>query len=816
MRTLIGLVLFLCSATLASAQGTVTGSVADQTGGMLPGASVSLTGAGERRFETTDGAGTFTFANVPPGSYDVSADLSGFAQGTVRVTVDGSTAPPLRLVLNTATINDTVVVSASKTDVTLLNAPATMSVIGQATLEASTSQNYGDLLRSVPGINAVQTSARDVNLTSRSATSTLSNTELVLLDGRSVYLDFFGLVLWDMLPTNFSDIKQIEVVRGPASAVWGANAVSGAVNIITKSPREAVGVSASISAGGFSRDAGSTAGKGMGSLFGVNGTIAQAPTRTLSYRLSAGYFTSDPLPRPVGQIPLIADPRTAGAKVGGGFYPIDGSGAVGTAFSNAGTKQPKVDARLDQELGVGRITYAGGIAGSSGIIHTGIGPFNIQPGSYSSYGRVAYNRNALKASAFLNVTKSEAPNLLLPDPLTGKPLQLDFTTKTADVEIGDSVTIGTNQVLTFGGNARRNLFDITIAPAAKNRTELGVYLQDEIFWKRLRITAGARADKFGNLDNVVVSPRLNASFKVAADHVVRASAGRAFRSPSAINNYLDLTIVNPVDLSGLAPLLPAQFRPLVATPFPLLVRGIGSEYPIGGAPQSTLQQSSLTAYEVGYTGTIARRTTLTAAFYVNRNNNEINFVQLPNNVDPYTSTAPPPGWVLPASLIDVLASQKIFLPRTAFTYLNLGPTRSTGLELSLDQKISSAVSASANYSWQGKPVVLDAPTPYPAAEIAFPPTHRANLNVTLAGRRYLGTLGLNYSTTAFWSDVLTSQYHGFSDAYTLVNLSAGRKWAGSRYTTSVKVTNLLNQDVQQHIFGDIMKRSVMGEVRVSY
>ena len=816
MRTLIGLVVLVCSATLAAAQGTVSGSVADQTGGMLPGASVSLSGAGERRFDTTDGAGTFTFANVPPGTYDITADLSGFAQGTVRVTVDAASLAPLRLVLNTATINDTVVVSASKTDVTLLNAPATMSVISQATLEASTSQNYGDLLRSVPGINAVQTSARDVNLTSRSATSTLSNTELVLLDGRSVYLDFFGLVLWDMLPTNFSDIKQIEVVRGPASAVWGANAVSGAVNIITKSPREAVGVSASISAGGFSRDAGSTTGKGMGSLFGVNGTIAQAPTRTLSYRLSAGYFTSDPLPRPIGQIPLIADPRTTGATVGGGYYPIDGSGSVGTAFSNAGTKQPKVDARLDQELGVGRISYSGGIAGSSGIIHTGIGPFNIQPGSYASYGRVAYNRNALKASAFLNVTRSEAPNLLLPDPLTGKPLQLNFTTKTADVEIGDSVTIGTNQVLTFGGNARRNLFDITIAPNAKDRTELGVYLQDEIFWKRLRVTAGARADKFGNLDTVVVSPRLNASFKVAADHVVRASAGRAFRSPSAINNYLDLNIVNPVDLSGLAPLLPPAFGKVLALPFPLLVRGVGSEYPIAGAPQSTLKQSSLTAYEVGYTGTIARKTTLTAAFYVNRNNNDINFVQLPTSADPYTSAAPPPGWVLPASLIDVLASQRIFLPRTAFTYLNLGPTRSTGLELSVDQHINTAVSASVNYSWQGKPTVLDAPNPYPAAEIAFPPTHRANMNLTLAGRRYLGTLGVNYSAKAFWSDVLTSQYHGFSDAYTLVNLSAGRKWAGARYTTSVKVTNLLNQDVQQHIFGDIMKRSVMGEVRVAY
>ncbi len=63
----------------------------------------------------------------------------------------------------------------------------------------------------------------------------------MLLDGRSIYLDFFGIVLWDFLPTNLTDIKQIEVIRGPASAVWGANALTGVVNIITKSPREAPG-----------------------------------------------------------------------------------------------------------------------------------------------------------------------------------------------------------------------------------------------------------------------------------------------------------------------------------------------------------------------------------------------------------------------------------------------------------------------------------------------------------------------------------------------------------------------------------------------
>ena len=126
-----------------------------------------------------------------------------------------------------------------------------MSVLTSTEIERSPAQNYGDLLRNVPGLNVIQLSARDVNITSRQATGSLSNTQLVLLDGRSVYLDFFGIVLWDLLPTNTSDIKQIEVIRGPASAVWGANALTGVVNIITKTPREAKGSEVTFTGGVF-------------------------------------------------------------------------------------------------------------------------------------------------------------------------------------------------------------------------------------------------------------------------------------------------------------------------------------------------------------------------------------------------------------------------------------------------------------------------------------------------------------------------------------------------------------------------------------
>ena len=121
----------------------------------------------------------------------------------------------------------------------------------------------------------------------------------MVLDGRSIVLDFFGLVLWDFIPSNQADIRQVEVIRGPASAVWGANALTGVVNVITKAPRETLGCG---SVRGRHRPESTSARKSSvielkrpGSSFA---TRCPVPNDRWSYRISAGYFNSDPLSRP--------------------------------------------------------------------------------------------------------------------------------------------------------------------------------------------------------------------------------------------------------------------------------------------------------------------------------------------------------------------------------------------------------------------------------------------------------------------------------------------------------------------------------------
>jgi outer membrane receptor protein involved in Fe transport len=469
----------------------------------------------------------------------------------------------------------------------------------------------------------------------------------------------------------------------------------------------------------------------------------------------------------------------------------------------------------------GRITYSAGYAGTEGIIHTGIGPFRIQSGSNMGYGRIAFSKGALRIATFANLVDAEAPNLLLVDPATNQPVQLNFKTQTFDFEIGHSTVLGGKHVLSYGGNARRNNFDVTLTPNAEDRNEFGAYFQDEIFFDRWRFALGGRVDKFGNIDDPVFSPRVTAMFKPGQRHSIRASYNRAFRSPSSVNNFLNqqIVVLTP-DLSPLRPFLPPPLQPF-ATRLPLVVNNVGNP---------GLKEESLTAYELAYTGSVGR-TTFGFAVYQNDQDDNINFTQLSPGMpfyQPYTVTDPPPpagGITIPPAFIGILAGippqlgGPIVFPKVAATYLNLGPIRQRGVELSIDHSFTNNLTGFANYSWQDDPEILDPDADqirFPVAEVTVPAANRFNAGLNYIDERFLGSLSVNYSDSVFWTDVLSREFHGATDSYTLVNASFGVKWAGGKVTTTIKANNVLNQEVQQHIFGDIMKMSVVGELRFQF
>ena len=687
------------------------------------------------------------------------------------------------------TYQEQVVVTASKTEEQLVNAPAAVSVVTNETIQNSPANNVGDLLRAVPGVNVSQTSARDINITARGATSTLSTSQLALVDGRSVYLDFFGMVMWDLVPTNPNDIKQIEVIRGPASAVWGANAMSGVVNVITRSPREIAATAANqftVGVGAFNRNVtgvnaagtGVTSDQSTGSLFYVNGAHAEAVNQHWAYKVTAGFLTQDPLPRPIGVIPNIF--KTP-------YQP----------FANVGTSEPKFDTRVDYDItGGGTVTLEGGIAGTGGIIHTGIGPFDIDKGSRLGFLSTKYQRGGRRVAFFTNLLNGNANNLLART-VTGQPLPLAFNTKTFDVEANDVHAFGTKNVVSYGGNYRHNTFDISLAPG-NPRNEGGAYAQDEIFINdHFRWVVGGRLDKFSSIKNAVFSPRTTFMIKPNAANTFRLSFNRAFRAPSFINNNISTSILNSVNLSAVAPL--PQLSPFV--------------FPISAFGNPDLKQETLTAYELGYTGTIHQRANVTAAVYWNNTENGIYFTPIKF----FGPTNPPPGWPLPPAVLALLAlnNPPVILPQS-FTYLNYGKIHDKGIELGVDGDATREVHLFANYSYQWMPTIADFPAGTGITDINWPPKNRFNAGFDFSHARLLGNLMVNHTDSAYWQDVLDVRFAGTTKPYTTLNGAIGVRWAKNRVVTSVKFNNLGNQEVQEHIFGDIIKRQVVGEVRVDF
>jgi outer membrane receptor protein involved in Fe transport len=675
------------------------------------------------------------------------------------------------------TYSETVVVTASKVEQQLINVPATVSVVTAETIANAPAQNYGDLLRTLPGVNVAQTSARDINVSTRGATSTLETSQLALLDGRTIYQDFFGFVAWDFLPVDTHEIEQIEIIRGPASAVWGANAMSGVVNVITKTPRQLDGTTVTLGYGAVNRDV-PASDLGTGNSYNVNVTHAQILNDRWAYKISAGVYGMDQLARPMGTIPIVNDPERG--LTGGGTYP---------PFPNSGTTQPKVDARVDYDFpdGQQKLVFAGGAAGTKGIIHTGIGPFDIQSGTVLGYGKVDYSRGNLKVNFFTNLLNGEAPALLALGP-DGKPITFLFDNKTYDFEVGNSNVLGGRHIVTYGGNFRYNAFDLSIAPLGNNRTEGGFYAQDEIFFSdHFRWLVGGRADAFSVIDKFVFSPRTTFMYKPKPDHAIRVSFNRAFRAPSFVNSFLDVTIVQAIDLSPINSAL-GQFA------FPIQANG-----------NLALTEESLTAYELGYTGTFQNRFTVNGAWYLNKTSDGIYFTQ--SGV--YSSANPPPGWPLPPFVLDGLAQQGLFLPSN-YTYLNLKGVRNWGIELGVDARVSPQLTVFANYSWQAEPKPDRAED---FVELNIPPANRFNLGASFSRGRFFGNLSFNYTDSAFWTDVLDARYHGPTDSYGMLNGGFGVRFADDRVTASVKFTDLNNANVQQHVFGDILKRQVWGELR---
>lgn len=159
--------------------------------------------------------------------------------------------PDELLSLSLEQLSNIEVTSVSKRSEKASEAAAAIFVITGEDISRSGATSIPEVLRIVPGLSVAQSSSHQWAISSRGFNDQFSNKLLVLIDGRSIYTPLFSGVYWDIQDVPLQDIERIEVIRGPGATLWGANAVNGVINILTKDAKQTQGGLASATVGSY-------------------------------------------------------------------------------------------------------------------------------------------------------------------------------------------------------------------------------------------------------------------------------------------------------------------------------------------------------------------------------------------------------------------------------------------------------------------------------------------------------------------------------------------------------------------------------------
>jgi iron complex outermembrane receptor protein len=392
------------------------------------------------------------------------------------------------------------VTSVSRKEQKLSKTGAAIFVITQEDIRRSGATNIPDLLRLAPGVDVAQVDANRWAISIRGFSDQHANKVLVLIDGRSVYSPSFSGVFWDMEDVPLEDIERIEIIRGPGGTVWGANAVNGVINIITKSAAATQG--GLISAGAGSEDRADT-------LAQYGGKIGQ----TGDYRVFGRYFDTASSVFPDGR--QAADGWQGGhagfrsdwnlsqrdtLTVQGDFLQTDESQTLTTLFSNA--------LPLEKTLNNPVTATAGNILGRWD--HTLANGSEMSLQVYDDYSRHV-------DTGFVD------------------------TQNTVDLDFQHHLALGSRNDLVWGLGARAIDsqygvgFDFTIVPNRRLDRLFSAFLQDELkLTNTLSLTIGSKFEH-NDFTGFEFEPSAQLVWTPTGRQTLWLSASRAIREPSPID-----------------------------------------------------------------------------------------------------------------------------------------------------------------------------------------------------------------------------------------------------------------------------------------
>ncbi|MDD2468223.1 MAG: TonB-dependent receptor [Desulfobulbus sp.] len=404
--------------------------------------------------------------------------------------------------LDIAQLMNITVTSVSKRDQRLADAPAAVFVITQEDIRRSGVTNIADALAMAPGIQVAQISASKWSVSSRGFAGFTSNKLLVLIDGRSVYSPAYSGVFWDAQNTMLEDIDRIEVIRGPGGTLWGANAVNGVINIITKKAQDTQGglVRASLGSEGTMSAAGRYGGKISQNTFArfyltydefaANRLHSTEADGNDSWQPKQTGFRMDGQPNGKSEWTLQGD-----------LYDNGGDQWVVPYWTSTSPYYSSVDDQWDAKGGniLGR--WRQQLSGDQALTF-----------------KVYYDYNKRSDAVF----------------------NLEF--KTIDLDLQYETKLGQRQNLTLGVEYRsiQGEFDETYQVSLPDRNDnlYSAFIQDEInlVADRLWLTLGSKYEHNDYTGNEW-QPSAKLLWKPSLDHSLWTSAARAVRTPSIVEQY---------------------------------------------------------------------------------------------------------------------------------------------------------------------------------------------------------------------------------------------------------------------------------------
>jgi iron complex outermembrane receptor protein len=404
---------------------------------------------------------------------------------------------------------------ASRYEQPISQAPANVYVITDEDIRHSGATDIPTILRRIPGLEVMQTSGADFNVSARGNNQLTANKMLVMVDGRSIYLDGVGNMYWKLIPVTLPEIKRIEVLKGPASSIYGFNAFDGVINIITKSPEEMKGTTLQF---------------GGGEL----GTISSAAIHAgkvgnFGYRLSAGTDQN-----------------------------AQWSNRDALAF-----RTNKFNVQTEYALSSeGKVHLAGGFIDANrfdGSINQTVVPAATPTQGYADIG---YERHGVIIRAWwmnssntsdIRINPLLAPFLRNTDP-SGSSI-LKNQANTYNIDLQHALDLGTSNRLTYGANYRNIAHSSNFQANSPREDRMGLFVQNE--WrptKPLAVVTGLRYD-LDTFINPTLSPRVAVLYQPVEDHTFSTSFSIAYRPPTINETALDVrnhVTVGPFTATSLA------------------------------------------------------------------------------------------------------------------------------------------------------------------------------------------------------------------------------------------------------------------------